>query len=342
MATVQLSDIFDAVVFQDLPAVYDPTKTAFYESGVVVQNGLLNTLANAPGKTADLPFWNDLDPDDDPNLSTDDPSSSATPKNVDQSEQIARKAFLNQGWSAADLAVELAVGANAMEHIRARVDLYWTRQWQRRLIRTCNGLLADNEANHDDDMVYDASGATNDDVTASTKFTRQNFTTAAFTMGDHYDALAAIAVHSVVYKTMVDNDDIDYIPDSQGNMTIPTFLGHRIIVDDNMPTTAAAGTGSADAAAKYTSIIFGQGALGFGNGSPLNPVGVERQEAQGDGAGVETLWTRKTWILHPFGYKVEANPSGNSYALNELDNAGTWTRVLDRKLIPLAFLVTNG
>lgn len=340
MATIQLSDIIDVTVFQDLPPVNDPTKTAFYESGVVTQNALLNNIANQPGKLAELPFWNDLDPDDNPNLSTDDPTDVATPHNVDQGEQVARKAFLNQGWSATDLASELAMGAQAMEHIRARVDRYWTRQWQKRLIRTCNGILAKNQADYNDDMVYDASEDLATNVDANSVFTRQNFTTAAFTMGDHYDQLAALAVHSVVYKRMVDNDDIDYIPDSEGNMTIPTFLGHRIIIDDGMPVDPASG----DDAAKYTSILFGQGAFGFGNGSPLNPVEVERQATQGAGSGIESLWTRKTWILHPFGFKVDTAPSGTnvSYPLDELDNAGTWDRVVDRKLIPLAFLITNG
>jgi hypothetical protein len=342
MATVQLSDIIDVTVFQDLPPVNDPTKTAFFESGVVTQNALLNNLANQPGKVAELPFWNDLDPADDPNLSDDVPGNEAVPKNVNQGEQISRKAFLNQGWSAADLAAEIAQGANAMEHIRARVDRYWTRQWQKRLIKACNGVMADNVANDSSDMVYDASGATNADITTTTVFTRQNFTTAAFTMGDAYDQLAAIAVHSVVYKRMVDNDDIDYIPDSEGELTIPTFLGHRIIIDDGMPYTPAGGTADVDPAPKYTSVIFGQGAFGFGNGTPPNPVAIERKESQGTGAGIETLWTRKTWILHPFGFQAAAVPAGNSYTLAELAAAATWDRVVARKLIPMAFLITNG
>jgi len=114
MATVQLSDIIDVTVFQDIPAVNSPEKSAFYQSGIVVQSPLIDALASAAGKVGELPFWNDL-ANDDPNLSTDNPASSATPKNVAQGEQITRKALLNQGWSAADLASELSMGAMAME-----------------------------------------------------------------------------------------------------------------------------------------------------------------------------------------------------------------------------------
>ena len=155
-------------------------------------------------------------------------------------------------------------------------------------------------------------------------------------MGDAYDSLSAIAVHSVVYKRMVDNDDIDFIPDSQGQMTIPTFLGNRVIVDDNLPVTVASGSDN-----EYTSILFGAGAIGYGEGTPRQPVEVERSERAGDGGGVETLWTRKTWLLHPFGFKVDATPSADSFSVAELQAAGTWDRVIERKNIPLAFLITN-
>ena len=333
MATVQLADIIDVTVFQDLPAVNSPEKTAFYQSGVVTRNPLLDAIASSAGKIAELPFWNDLDATVAPNLSTDDPTDVAAPQKITQGEQIGRKAFLNQGWSKSDLASELALGPEAMDHIRARVDMYWQRQWQRRLIASCNGVLADNVANDSSDMVHDVAV---DSATASSVFTRSNFTSAAFTAGDAYDSLAAIAVHSIVYKRMVDNDDVDFIPDSQGNMTIPTFLGKRVIIDDSLPVDP---NGANDA--KYTSILFGGGAFGYGDGMPDMPVEVEREAAQGEGGGIETLWSRKTWLLHPFGFQATGTPAGNSFTLAELALATSWDRVVERKNVPIAFLVTN-
>jgi hypothetical protein len=333
MATVRLSDIIDVVVFNDLPSVNSPEKTAFYQSGIVVSNPLLNSLAAGPGKIAELPFWRDLDATSAPNLSSDDPSVIATPDKITQGEQIARKAFLNKGWSASDLATELAMGPRAMDQMRSRIDAWWVRQWQRRLIASANGIIAGNVANNAGDMVIDVSAAT---ATATSVFTRQNFTSAAFTLGDAVDGLVAVGVHSIIYKRMIDNDDVDFIPDSQGNLTIPTYLGKRVIVDDGLPVDL---NGTNDT--KYTTVLFGAGAFGYGDGSPIVPVAIEREEAQGNGAGIETLWTRKTQILHPFGFAVAAAPAGNSYTLAELALAATWTRVVDRKSVPMAFLITN-
>lgn len=336
MATVQLADIIDVTVFQDLPAVNSPEKTAFYQSGIITRNSLLDGLATAAGKVAELPFWNDIDPTVAPNLSTDNPATIATPAKVTQGEQIARKAFLNKGLSATDLASEIAMGPRAMEHIRNRVDMYWMRQWQRRLIAATNGVLADNIANDSGDMVKSVASESIAGQSATTRFNRDAFTDAVYTMGDAATALRAIGVHSAVMAQMVKNDDIVYIPDSQGQLTIPTYMGLRVIVDDGHTVTAGTTDGF-----KYTSVLYGEGAIGYGDGAPLNAVEVEREAAQGNGAGVETLWTRKTWILHPFGFQTTGTPASVSFSLAELALAATWDRVVDRKNVPLGFLVTN-
>lgn len=336
MATTRLSDIIDVTIFRDLPQVEGPEKTAFFESGIVTRNGLLDELASAPGKIVELPYWNDLDGSIEVNYSDDDPDNEATPQKIAQGEQIARKAFINQGWQAADLASELAMGGTAMEAVRARTDRYFMRQWQRRLIASSNGILADNVDNDGGDMVVDVAAEATGDQTADTKFNRDVFTEAVYTMGDMATELGAIAVHSAVMTQMVKNDDIVYIPDSQGQLTIPTYMGLRVIVDDGMTVTAGSTSGFI-----YNSVLFGSGMFGYGVGSPETPVEIDREAKQGNGGGIETLWLRNTWLLHPFGFQATGTPSGESFSNTELSAATSFDRVLDRKLIPMAFLRTN-
>lgn len=336
MATTRLSDIIDVVVYQDLPQINGPEKTALFQSGIVNRNGLLDSLASAAGKTAELPFWNDLDGSIEVNYSDDNPANTATPQKIVQGEQIARKAFVNQGWQAADLASELAMGGTAMEAVRAKTSMYFERQWQRRLIAATNGVLADNVANDSGDMVINVASESIAGQTASTLFNRDAFTEAVYTMGDASTSLSAIAVHSAVMAQMVKNDDIDFIPDSQGQLTIPTYMGLRVIVDDGLTVTA----GSTDGF-KYTSIIYGADAFGYGVGAAEVPVEVEREAAQGNGGGIETLWERNTWILHPFGFQQTGTPAAVSFTQAELATAAVWDRVVDRKLVPMSFLVTN-
>ena len=335
MATTLISDIIVPEVYQSYTAVNSPEKTAFFESGIVVSNAMLNAKANEGGDTVNVPFWKDLDSTVAPNLSSDAPGTSATAQKITAGKQIARMAYLNQWYSNADLASELA-GSNANQQVRNRFGTYWARQWQRRIIASCNGILADNVANDSGDMRVDVAVEAIASQTASTKMNRDVFTEAAYTMGDAASDLSAIAVHSAVMAQMVKNDDIDYIPDSQGNLTIPTYMGLRVIVDDGMTVTA----GSTDGF-KYTSILFGAGAFGYGEGSALVPVEVERAGLQGNGGGVEYIGERKTWLLHPFGFQALTTPAANSFSLAELATAAVWDRVVERKNVPLAFLITN-
>lgn len=336
MAATQLSDVIIPDVYQTYTAVDNPERTAFFDAGVAVRNAMLDQKANEGGDRLNVPFWNDLDPDAEPNLSSDDPDSDASPQRITADRQIAQMAYLNQAYSSADLAGEIA-GSDPMQRVRNRFGRYWRRQWQRRTIASLRGILADNEDNDDGDMVEDVSTGDGDNADSDNLFSREAFTGAGFTLGDMFESTSAIAVHSVVYKRMVDNDDVEFIPDSEGRLSIPTFMGRRIIVDDGMPVEDGDTSGSI-----YTSVLFGEGAIGYGEGTAPNAVEQDRQSLAGDGGGVDILIERKSWLLHPFGFKVDTDPSAASFSLSELRDAATWDRVVDRKTVPLAFLKTNG
>ena len=348
MAHVQLSDVIIPEVYASYQTNDDPEMTAFFESGVAVRSQLLDNIANSAGSIVHVPFWNDIDPDDEPNYSNDS-SDEATPDKINAGEQIARVGYLNKGMSSADLIVEIA-GSEPMQHIRNRFGTYWTRQWQRRTIASLQGVLADNIANDSGDMVEDISIENGNAATSANIWSRAAFTTAAFTLGDRFQSTSAIAVHSIVYKRMLDNNDIEFIQPSNGSFQIPTFMGRRVIVDDTLPVVAGS-----TSSFKYTSILFQGGAMGFGSGSPKVPVELDRQPAKGNGGGLEVLWERKTWLVHPFGFAFTSNTvSGGDTAndsgvlaqrtatLANLRLAANWNRVVDRKNVPLAFLITNG
>lgn len=336
MASTQISDVIDVTVFQDLEPVNSPEKHAFVDSGIVVTSELLDARASSPGNSTELPFWKDLDGDDEVNYSNDDPTDDATPEKVTQGEQIARKAFVNKGWSATSLATELASSVDPIQHVRNRADTYFMRQWQRRVLAGCAGVMADNIANDDSDMVISPAAEAIADQDASTRFSRQNFINASYTLGDMVGEVSGMAVHSAVMKQMAEQGDVEDVLDADGNLLYQSYMGKRLIMDDQMTATAGTTDG-----VKYTSILFGPGAFGYGTGSPTRPVAIDLDESAANGAGVEELWVRNTWILHPYGYQQTGTPADLSFTLAELRTAAVWDRVVERKNVPLAFLVTN-
>ncbi|EJN3045493.1 hypothetical protein NPT98_004536 [Salmonella enterica] len=323
----------------------DPVeKTAFFESGILTPTPYAAEIARGPSNIANIPFWKAIDTSIEPNYSNDVYQDIATPRNVQTGEMMARVAYLNEGFGQADLTVELT-SQNPLQSVANRLDNFWQRQAQRRLIATALGLYNDNVAATDEyhtqnDMVID--------VSATLGFDAGAFIDATQTMGDALmgstgEVLGAIAMHSFVYGQARKANLIDFIRDSENNTMFATYQGYRVVVDDSMTVV---GTGNDR---KFISIIFGNGAIGYGEGNPSKPLHYEYEASRGNGGGVETLWTRKTWLLHPLGYSfTSAVITGNgsetiarSASWQDLTNATNWNRVVERKHVPIAFLVTG-
>jgi len=337
MALVQLSDLVYGANFNRYTVQESTRLNAFVAAGVLVRDAAVDAMANSQGFLHNLPSWARV-ANDEPNASTDSPSDVAVPKKIGTVTEIARKLMRNQGWSAADLASAI-IADDPLTAIGAQLGSYWAGVNQTTLIKMCLGILADNIANDSGDMVVNVATDANSAITDAEKFSDAVMIAAAQTMGDHKGRLAAIAVHSVIHARMqtlgslVDNYD-----PATGQLLFQTYQGKRVIVDDDMPVTV--GTYRTT----YTSILFGAGAFAHGFSQPRTPTEVQRVAAEGNGEGTETLWQRRHEIIHPRGFAVAGNQvslvATPSYATLAL--AASWNRIYDRKLIPLAFIKTNG
>lgn len=335
-----ITDVIVPEIYQGYTAENSPEKTAFFESGVAVRDNGFDALARQGGRIVHMPFWGDLDQTVEPSYS-DDSMSTMEPDKIVAGEMNARVSYLNHAYRAPDLINELA-GSDPMQRVRNRFGAYWARQYQRRVLAIMRGIYNGNKDKDSSDMIKDVSTTNVLNTGDTSKFTSEHFLDAIATSGDRQDDYRVIAVHSHIYSRMKKNNLVDFIPDSQGALTIPTYMGLRVVVDDLMLFDAAAGSSDSDAAAKYYSIIFGGNILAYGEGLPKVPVYVERQELQGNGGGMEVIGERKTMLIHPLGFDFTNDTvTGESPTLANLILAANWDRVMDRKNIPLAFLVTN-
>ena len=333
----ELIDIFVPEVFASYQVNDSVEKTAFVESGVVALNPELDARAKAGGFLTTVPFWNDLDANIEPNYSNTAFSDIATPQKINSGEMTSRISYLNEGFSSSDLNKELA-GSDPMLRISNRVDSYWDRQFQRRILAVAIGLYNDNIAANTGDMTVDVSSQVLNTIVEANRFGASSFIDAQYTLGDAAGQLGVLAVHSVIMRKMVKDQLIEFVRDAEGNLMYSSYMGTRVIVDDGMPTF---GTGINR---KFLSILFGQGAIGYGRGTPKVPAEVERYADRANGGGVEVLWSRKTWLIHPGGFdflSATITAPGLSPTWANLQLATNWARVLDRKKIPMAFYVTN-
>ncbi len=327
MAVTRLTDVVIPSEFTDYVVQNTMETSALVQSGVVARNAVITGQLQAGADSFTVPFWNDL-ADDEANIANDDPAVTATPRKLTSEKQVVRKSFLHNSWSAMNLASELS-GDDALNRIRDRAAAYWTRQTQRRLIASLNGILADNVANDAGDMVVDISA----EVGAAAVFSASAVIDAAGTLGDQMGAVAGIAMHSDVYRKALKDDLIETIPDSQGR-NFQAFRGMAVIVDDLLPVN----TGD------YTTVLFTPGAVGWGMTAPRVAEGteVENLPGAGNGGGQQILHSRVNLAVHPSGFQWnEGSVAGESPTIAELALAANWNRVVERKAAGLAFLVSK-
>lgn len=327
MAVTRLTDIIEPAVFTGYTLQETMQKTALVRAGVAVRNNVIAEQLKAGSHSFTVPFWRDLE-DDEANIVNDDPDTHSTPKKIGSGKQMVRKSYLHQSWSAMNLASEIA-GDDALAKIQSRVVDYWNRQLQKRLVASLRGIMADNIANFDGDMVLDISAETG----ATGVFGAEAVIDATGTLGDSMSNLVSIAMHSDIYRRALKNDLIEFIPDSQGG-TIATFRGLATVVDDGLPVNEGA----------YTCALFGAGAVGYGTAEPSIADGteVENLPSAGRGGGQQILHSRANVGMHPAGFTwVETTVADESPSLAELALPANWSRVVERKAVPLAFLIAR-
>ncbi len=324
MAVTQLGDVIVPEEFTDYTIQNTMEASALVQSGIVQRNGEIEAQLRAGADSFTAPFWLDLG-DDEANIASDDPAAEATPRKISAEKQIVRKAFLHNSWSAMNLASELT-GDDALTRIQDRATAYWTRQTQRRLIASLNGILADNEATDAGDMVLDITAESG----PAAEFATAAVIDAAGTLGDQMGNVAGIAVHSDIYRKMLKNDLVEFIPDSEGR-NFATFRGMAVVVDDLLPVD----TGD------YTTVLFTPGAVGWGLTAPRIASGteIENKPGAGNGGGQQILHSRVNLAVHPAGFQWREQTVGDeSPSIAELALAANWSRVVERKAVGVAFL----
>lgn len=310
MASTKISDVIIPEIFN--PYVLNRTMelSELIQSGIVVNDTEFDRLASAAAKTINMPYWNDLTGDDE--VLSD--SAALTPGKINAGQDEAVILRRGRAWGTNDLAGSLA-GSDPARAIGDLVATYWARMLQKTLLSTLSGIFGSASMSGN---VLDISALTG----GAEKINSSAFVDATQKLGDAKSQLSGILMHSATEAALAKLDLIQYIKPSTGVTEVPYYMGKRVIVDDSAPVSTGV----------YTTYIFGNGALGLGNGSPVRfiPTETDRDSL----AGEDYLINRKTYILHPRGVAFQSVAVAGSSPTNvELGTATNWTRVYENKKI---------
>jgi hypothetical protein len=329
MATLR-SDIIIPEVFTPYVIEQTTQRDAFLASGVVQPLAELN--AQEGGDFINVPFWK-------ANLSGDfevlTDSTSLTPGKITADKQVGVILHRGRAFEARDLAA-LAAGADPMAAIGAKIADYVANQRQKDLLSCLGGVFGSLGATSSSAAFF---GLTIDGESGDTPTTLspRHVAEARSLLGDQGEKLAAMCVHSKVFYDLVERRAIDYVTETDarltssvtdfvggsiagayGNPTVPTYMGLRVIVSDDVQTD---GSGSST---EYATYFFTQGAVASGEQLAMQTETDRDILAKSDAMSIDLHY-----CYHPVGAKWGVTTTNPTRA--QLETVGNWSKVYELK-----------
>jgi hypothetical protein len=326
MATLR-SDIIIPEVFTPYVIEATTARDAFLASGVVQPLAELN--ATEGGDFINVPFWK-------ANLSGDfevlTDSTSLIPGKIQADKQVGVILHRGRAFEARDLAA-LAAGADPMAAIGAKIADYIANQRQKDLLSCLGGVFGSVNTTSNTAAFFDLTidGGSGDTPTV---LSPRHVAEARSLLGDQGDKLTAMCCHSKVYYDLVERKAIDYIYDNLGqadtsaaqgstapafgSVAVPTFMGLRVIVSDDVQTDGSGAT------TEYATYFFTQGAVASGEQLAMQTETDRDILAKSDAMSIDLHY-----VYHPVGAKWGVTTANPTRA--QLETVGNWSKVYELK-----------
>ena len=328
MATLR-SDVIIPEIFTPYVIEQSTQRNQFLASGVVQPMAELNPTEG--GDFVNVPFWK-------ANLSGDlevlSDSTSLTPGKITADKQVGVILHRGRAFEARDLAA-LAAGSDPMAAIGAKVGEYVANQQQADLYKCLEGVfgsLTGSDSPAFDALRFDTSGAT--------ALGPRQVAKARAILGDQGDKLTAVAMHSACYYDLVERKAIDYVTNTEarlstlatgastinavggsvaaayGDVSVPTYMGLRVIVSDDITNSAG----------NYACYFFTAGAVAAGEQAAMRTEVDRDILAKSDAMSLDMHY-----IYHPVGAKWAVTTTNPTRA--QLATVGNWSKVYETKNI---------
>lgn len=307
MAVTSISDVIIPEVFTPYMIQKSVEKNAFIQSGICVSDPAI--IIGQGGKTVTVPHWENLSGAAE--VLSD--SAELTVNAVTTFEDVAAVHARGVAYGFNGLATLLA-GDDPAGVIATKLANKWNSEIEDMLTSTLNGIFGTAGLA---DSVKDAS---------TSVLTSDIMTDAMFLLGDNFQDITAIAMHSAVLAKLTKLDLLDKnVMPSTVSIPMPSFMGKRIIVDDKLTPTEGV----------YPVYFFGAGAFVFNENVSFATIKTD-EDILADNTYIAS---RRSFILHPRGVAWTGSAVGATPSNKELATAGNWTLKDDRKNVPIAKLL---
>lgn len=321
MAITKIADVIVPQLFNKYVVNRTMELSEFFKSGIVVNSPEFDKLASEAARTHNMPFFEDLQGDSEATLE----DVKMTPSKIGSNKDVSTTILRQKMWASTNLAAALA-GADPAKAIGDLIASYWARDMQRELIAVLAGVFG--TYTQEDGTAATPMESHILDLTKMTSANAQKISAEAFIdacqlLGDAQSQLSGVAMHSATKSYLKKKNLIQTERDST-DVEFDTYQGRRVTVDDGCPV---------DSSGVYTTYLFGNGAVAYGNGSPEGHVATEVDRDKQTGGGIDYIINRKAFILHPRGiaYTGKVREHVETPLRSELSMAENWNPVYESK-----------
>lgn len=320
MAVTKLSDVIVPEIFNQYVIDRTTENVDIVTGGAVVNNPELDALVSGGGATITMRSWQDLTGDSEVVSE----STPLTPGNITSKSEVAAVLIRGRAWGAHELAGALA-GDDPMRAIGNLVSDWWMRDEKKIILAILKGVF---ESTDMSEHTLDISGGTGE----AAKISGGAVLDAKQLLGDNSDLLTMLYMHSAVFTELQKQNMIQFIPAAESKISIPTYLGYKVLVDDSAPVDTSSPK-------KFTTYLLARGAFSRGSGVPS---ALTSTETDRDSLGsIDYLINRRAFVLHPNGmsWKGAGNITKETPENSDLETGTNWSSAREIKKIGLVRLV---
>ena len=329
---------FDPDVFTDYIQEVDPVHTSIINSGVLRVSPDISAVLTDKNNVFTVPNYAPLSGE----AKNYDGETDNTPVEVSAKKQTGMAFRRMAAWKDQDFTRELT-GADPLGDVARKVAYYQQKNNQKDLLSIIDGVLSvDAMSSHVKDITASKGSSSTATPTAENRLSADTFLDAAQeALGDNFDDLTMVAMHSRVYTNLLKLQLVNNIattPDaySRGVQFGLLLNKYLVMVDDSLTT------GTKDGAATYTTYLLGEGSIATARNVRIDRPNYVNYDPESKG-GVNKLYTKWGMAMHPLGMSLDVSKiAKNSPTRVELGTKANWTKVWDAKNIKLAKIVSNG
>lgn len=330
---------FDPDVFTDYIQEVDPVHTSIINSGVLRVSPDISAVLTDKNNVFTVPNYAPLSGE----AKNYDGETDNTPIGVSSNKQTGMAFRRMAAWKDQDFTRELT-GADPLGDVARKVAYYQQKNNQKELLAVVEGVLGvSGMETHVKDISANKGSQTPATATSENRLSGDTFLDAAQeALGDNFDDLTMVAMHSRVYTNLLKLQLVNNIATTPGAYSRGVQFGlllnkYLVMVDDSLTT----GTTN-DGLTTYNTYLLGEGAIATARNVRIDRPNYVDYDPEKNG-GVNKLYSKWGMALHPLGMSIDTTRiDKNSPSRTELGDADNWTKVWDAKNIKLAKIVSNG